>query len=240
MSMGHEQGDGPDDDKVLVAEFALGLLNADEHKRVARRIADEPTLAAELQLWQSRMQGLDDEFAEAPPPAGVFGRVERRLFGAPSTAPAVARFWDNLSLWRGLAAAGLVVAVLAIGFNVLRPAPNSATIANQLVASLAAEGSDVKFVAFYNEASGAVRLVSLGGSNVPNKDYELWYIQGSQAPVSMGVIPVDARTSIALDPKAQASIKPGTVLAVTLEPKGGSPSGAPTGPVVAKGAATQI
>jgi anti-sigma-K factor RskA len=240
MSVSGEDSDGRDDDKVLVGEFALGLLDAAEHQRVARRIAAEPALAAELKLWQSRLQSLDREFVETPPPANVFARVEGRLFGAPPQTSATARFWDNLALWRGLAAAGLAVAVIAVGFNVLRPAPDSAALANQLVASLEADGSDVKFVAFYNEASGAVRLVSLGGKQVPDKDYELWYIQGSQAPVSMGVIPVDARTNIPLDPKAQASIKPGTVLAVTLEPKGGSPSGAPTGPIVAKGAATAI
>ncbi|HEV7719484.1 MAG TPA: anti-sigma factor, partial [Arsenicitalea sp.] len=155
MSASGEDSNGRDDDKVLVGEFALGLLDAAEHDRVARRIAAEPALAAELKLWQSRLQSLDRAFVESPPPANVLANVERRLFGAPATRSAVGRFWDNLALWRGLAAAGLAVAVIAVGFNVLRPAPDSATLANQLVASLEAEGSDVKFVAFYNEASGA-------------------------------------------------------------------------------------
>ena len=35
----------------------------------------------------------------------------------------------------GVVVLGLAVAVIAVGFNVLRPAPDSAALANQLVAS---------------------------------------------------------------------------------------------------------
>ena len=46
---GHDR-DGLDGDKVLVGEYVLGLLDAAEHDRVARRIASEPALTAELRL----------------------------------------------------------------------------------------------------------------------------------------------------------------------------------------------
>ena len=56
----------------------------------------------------------------------------------------------------------------------------------------------------------------------------------------MGVIPVNARLEIPLDAEAKASIGPGTVLAVTLEQTGGSPTGVAQGPIVALGPATAI
>ena len=56
----------------------------------------------------------------------------------------------------------------------------------------------------------------------------------------MGVIPVDQRLEIPLDPAAKAEIGPGTVLAVTLEQTGGSPTGVAQGPIVALGKATPI
>jgi anti-sigma-K factor RskA len=56
----------------------------------------------------------------------------------------------------------------------------------------------------------------------------------------MGVIPVDQRTQISLDAETQQKFAEGTILAVTLEPKGGSPTGAATGPIVAMGAAQPI
>ena len=85
-----------------------------------------------------------------------------------------------------------------------------------------------------------MRLLGLSGEAVPDKDFELWYIKGDEPAVSMGVIPVDARTEIALDPEARAKFDEGTILAVTLEQKGGSPTGVAQGPIVSVGAATRI
>jgi anti-sigma-K factor RskA len=125
-----------------------------------------------------------------------------------------------------------------VGANYLlpRPLPTGA----ELVAALEAQGSNVKFVALYDAAAGTVRLVALSGEAVPDKDFELWAIEGSAAPVSMGVIPIDTASSIALSAGLRAGLGAGTVLAVSLEPKGGSPTGQPTGPIVAQGAARAI
>lgn len=233
------QSDGLKGDDALVAEFVLGLLDQAEHEAFARRVASEPRLRIAVIEWRSRLMGLDDAFADAPPPAAAWGRIESRLFGKPAAAGG---WWNSLALWRSVAAGALAVAVVAVGFNVFRPAQlNPQDLAVQLVAALQAqEGSGVEFVAFYDTASGAVRLLGLSGEPVPDKDYELWFIKGSDAPVSMGVIPVDQRKEITLDAAARAGIGEGTVLAVSLEPKGGSTTGAPTGPVVSAGPALAI
>jgi anti-sigma-K factor RskA len=238
MSMSGEQSDGPDGDKILVAEFALGLLDAAEHERVGRRIATDRPLRRDLALWRLRLASLDGQFVETPAPSGVLEKIERRLFGTIAPAGGLAGFWNNLNLWRGLAAAGLAVAIFAVGYTQL--VPRAPLTGKELVAALEQEGSGVKLVAFYDEATGTVRLAALGGAAVPNKDFELWAIKGSNAPVSMGVIQVDARNSVEVSQKVKIGFDAGTILAVTLEPKGGSPTGAPTGPIVAKGAATAI
>ena len=237
MSTDDDRRDGPDEDKLLVGEFALGLLAADEHQRVARRIAADPALKAELHLWQSRLAGLDAEYAEVPAPAGVLGRIEKRLF-APVTGGG---FWNSLALWRSVAAVSLGVAVVAVGFNLLQPRVDPAQFATELVAALQAqEGSGVEFVALYDPASGSVRLTALSGEVAPDRDLELWYIKGDEPAVSMGVIPVGQRTQIELDPDTRTKFGEGIVLALTLEQKGGSPTGVAQGPIVAVGAATPI
>jgi anti-sigma-K factor RskA len=231
-----EQGDNGEGDRVLIAEFALGLLDAAEHERVARRIAEHPALQRELRLWQLRLSALDRDFAETPAPAGVLDRVEARLFpAAPATAPR--GLWQSLAFWRGLAGVCLAIAIIAVGVDL---APRPPLTGPELVAALEAEGSNVKFVAFYDPNAGTVRLAALSGAAVPNKDFELWAIHGKDAPISMGVIPIDARANVALPPTVKPTFGAGTVLAVTLEQKGGSPTGAPQGPVVAAGAATAI
>lgn len=238
MSLGGEHSGGPEDDRVRVAEYALGLLEGGERAAMAHRIATEPALAAELRLWRERLATLDREFAETPAPAAALGRIERRLWGE---AERPVGWWNSLALWRGLAAAAAAVAVIAVGFNLLTPRVDPNVLATQLVAALQAqEGSGVEFVAFYDQVSGEVRITSLSGAAVPDKDYELWYIKGDQPAVSMGVLPVNERREIPLDAAARADIGEGTVLAVTLEQKGGSPTGVAQGPIVAVGKVTPI
>ena len=230
-----DEGEGGN---ALVAEFALGLLDAAEHDRAARLIAADPALRQELRMWRTRFQSFDSEFPEEPTPAGAWTKLETRLFGTTSKPTS---FWDSLILWRGLFAGALAVAVVAIGINVSRPpAPSPDEFAMQLVAALQAqEGSGVEFVAFYDSATSMVKLVGLSGEPVPDKDYELWYIEGQSAPVSMGVIPIDARSEMPLSPETSAKFGEGTILAVSLEPKGGSPTGTPT-QVVSAGPAMRI
>ncbi|HTM78338.1 MAG TPA: anti-sigma factor [Devosia sp.] len=221
---------------ALVAEYVLGLLDAGEHARVGRLIEADPGLRRERDFWMARFSALDDEFAETPVPAHLLGAIEARAFGETGAA---AGWWNSLALWRGIAAGALAVAVVAVGFNVLQPAPSSGVLATQLVAALEQEGSDVKFVALYDGVTGMVRLTALSGDAVADKDFELWAIQGGK-PMSMGVIPVNARSEVGMSAEIAAGWGEGSVLAITLEPKGGSPSGAPTGPIVAKGAVTRI
>lgn len=225
------------DDDATAAEFALGILPEAEHEGVRARLQSEPSLRAELRAWRRRLSGLDSGFAETVPSPAVWARVEQRLF----PAAAKASIWDSLGLWRGLTAALAAVAVIAIGVNLLAPRPDPNAFAAQLVAALSAQGSNVQVVALYNAQSGEVRLTTLSGAKVPDKDYELWAIEADQKPKSLGLLRIDARNDVKLPQSVQSRFGPGTTLAISLEPLGGSPSpDGPTGPVVAAGKATPI
>jgi anti-sigma-K factor RskA len=65
---------------------------------------------------------------------------------------------------------------------------------------------------------------------------ELWLIPAGQKPISVGMITPDKPTTLKLDPALLARLGPTALLAVSVEPVGGSPTGQPTGPVIAKGA----
>lgn len=245
MSLGSEHSGGPEDDRVLVAEYALGLLEGGERALVAHRIASEPLLRAEMRLWRDRLATMDGEFAETPAPAETLGRIERRLWGEAierKSPTGWLAWWSSLPVLRGMVVAGHVLAFAAIGYIFVQPPRvDPSQLATQLVAALQAnEGSGVEFVAFYDQTSGAVRITSLSGQALADKDYELWYIKGDAPAVSMGVLPINEKREIPLDAAARAGIEAGTTLAVTLEQKGGSPTGVAQGPIVAVGKVTPI
>lgn len=232
-----DEGDGGD--QFRAAEFVLGLLPAAEHAAFAARLAGEPALRAMVRRWQAEFSALDGEFAEQPAPAGVWHRLDARLFGSGARP---VRWWDSLAVWRTLAGAAAAVAVVAVGLNLVRPAQVAPEeFAAQLVAALQAQDSmGVEFVALYDARSGMVKLLGVSGQSMPDRDLELWYIAGDRPAVSMGVIPAMSRLDMPLDAPARAAFTEGTVLAITLEPKGGSPSGVATGPIVSMGKATPI
>jgi len=228
-------------DDVVAAEYVLGLLNATDHEAVRRRLAGEPALVRQVQFWQQRFARLDDNFEAVTPPPDIYGRIEKRLFKTTAQSAPFAGLWNNIAVWRGLATGGLAVAVLAAGFALLGPQlQQSADAPVQYAASLEAEDSNARFLAVYDSASGNVRLAALSGDAFPDRDYELWFIEGDADPVSLGIVPITGNSDVALAEDLQARMAPGTVFAVTLEPKGGAPEGKPTGPVVAAGAAAII
>jgi anti-sigma-K factor RskA len=67
------------------------------------------------------------------------------------------------------------------------------------------------------------------------RDLELWAIPAGGKPISLGVVPSAGKGRIQLSEAQRALLTAPLTLAVTLEPRGGSPSGQPTGPVLYKG-----
>jgi len=233
-----EQDNGPEHggDDLLAAEYVLGVLPADERQVASRRIDTEPGFARMVDGWEAHLAPMASAYPEIEPPASVKPAIDRRLFTSAAAAPARSSLgiWSSLAFWRGLAA--VAVAALAIYVAVPYINPPAALPQARLVASLAADGSDVKYLAVYDPAHHEVGLSHVSGERASGKDFELWMIEGKNPPVSMGVIPVGSTAHIVVSPAAQQKLAQGAVLAVTLEPLGGSPTGIASGPVVAAGA----
>jgi len=66
----------------------------------------------------------------------------------------------------------------------------------------------------------------------PTNDHELWALTDAGVPVSLGLLPQSGRATVTLDDAAVAALATSSTLAVSLEPPGGSPEAAPTGPVL--------
>lgn len=228
-------------DDLLAAEYVVGTLPAAERADVSARIDRDQGFARLVNDWVRRLSPLDAAYPEIAAPASVKAAIDRRLFASTAQAqtPSTGGLWSSLAFWRGLAAASLAALVITVGANILRQ-PVAPTPQPQLVASLAADGSAVHFLAVYNPATGTVGLSHVAGDRGADRDFELWMIEGQNAPVSMGVIPVGTTAHLTVSEASKAKLAAGAVLAISLEPTGGSPTGQPTGPVVAAGPLASI
>ena len=203
-----------DADDVLAAEYVLGVLSLPDRVAAEARAKTDATFAAQIAAWETRLAALNDGYDEARPPADMLDRIEARLFPAPQR-PARRLFgW----VAGALTAAALALVVLAV-LPVTQPAP--------LVAVLG-EGDALRFEARF--ADGALTVTRVAGQPAPDGQVqELWLIAPEAAPVSLGLL-ADAELSV-----PYPDLPAGWTLAVSVEPSGGSPTGAPTGPVVAAG-----
>ena len=132
-----------------------------------------------------------------------------------------------------MAAASVVALALVVGWN-LRPPVEEAPSA-RFVASLENPETDVRYLALYDEAHATISLSRLDGTAAADQDFELWVIEGDEAPASLGVLADADHIEVRPSEELRAKFASGAVLAVSLEPEGGSPTGQPTGAVVALG-----
>jgi anti-sigma-K factor RskA len=233
MTLAEDNGQGREGDDMLAAEYVLGVLPAPERQAIARRIESDPAFARLVDRWEVHLAPMATAYPPVEPPAALKATIDRRLFaGASSAETESGGLWTSLAFWRGLATAALAALAVSIAIPYVRP-PTGEPV--RLVASLAAQGSDVQYLALFDPRQSAVALSHVSGERAAGRDFELWVIEGQNPPVSMGVIPSETTINITITPEIRAKLAAGAVLAVSIEPTGGSPTGQPTGPVVAAG-----
>lgn len=228
----------PDGDAVLAAEFALRLLPPAEEAQMAARVTRDPDFAALVERWRTDLGALDGGFAEVRPPRRVKARVEARLFGKPRSGPR--RLWSSLALWRGLAlVAGLVALWLGLATPRLGSEAPGLPEARLVSAILPVEG-DLELLALFEPQAAVLSLNRLAGAPEPGRVHELWLIPEGEAPVSLGVLPETQRARVPLTSELAGRVAAGATLAISDEPPGGSPTGQPTGAVLAAGPITGL
>lgn len=228
----------PDEEQLLYAEYALGVLEASERTRVEQAMQRDPRVAASVATWEIRLAPLNDDVTPVDPPPHIWYQLRDRL--AAQTGPSSRRLRDRVPFWRSLALGGWLtggVAVAALVTVMLLPAgPADSLKGATALAALSQTGGSVQWTAFLNAEQRRLAMVPVPALTIaPDRSAELWLIPPGASPVSMGVLPVDRPVTVALSQALYGQIVDGAVLAVTLEPKGGSPTGAPTGKVLSSG-----
>ncbi len=233
----------------LAADYALGTMRGAARRRMESLMTAHPVLRRAVARWEDQLAGLSAHGAsrEAMQPSPqVWQGVEQRLFGQPSTAAqqsmhAKGSWWQSILLWRtwsAVASVGALALLVTLGQTsrdgasgaggppvivVLQANPEVVNVAGAVQAS---------FVASVSADGKALVLKPLGDVMMTaGRALELWAVPAQGAPKSLGLVRADAPTTL-----LRAQFLQGTAaLAVSVEPAGGSPTGAPTGPVVSVG-----
>jgi anti-sigma-K factor RskA len=212
----------------LACEYVLGTLRGPARRRFQHLLSAHPALRDAVQQWHARLQVLDAGVEPVAPPARAWQRIESTLFPAPVPEP----WWRRLGVWRGLSAAAMAaaVALLVVG---QQPPPPQAPIVVVLDANPdLAQAVPARFVASLSRDGRALVLRPIDAPPLTAQQaLELWAVPPAGAPRSLGLVRTDAATTL-LRPRLLADT---AAFAVSVEPAGGSPTGAPTGPIVSLG-----
>jgi anti-sigma-K factor RskA len=235
----------------LAAEYVLGTLRGRARARFQAWLREDAALRRTVADWESRLVPMAAGIAEVHPPRRVWAAIRSRIgAGAPA---AKAGFWDSLAFWRnwGLLATGCAAALVAA--IALRPpqtievpvvqkieVPSTAMQPSYiaLLHGTAPDGQKLVFLAYAGRQSDElwVKNVALGEAP-PDHGHELWGLPATpgEPPKSLGMLPKLEKGTIKLAAAADQSLRDFPALAISIEPAGGSKTGLPTGPVVAKG-----
>ena len=226
--------------EALAAEFALGTLQGRARRRFERSLKEDPALRRLVTAWQERLVPLNDGIAPVQPPARVWRSIEQRIR---KTSRRGAGIWDNLGFWRtasfaASAAVVLLAVILAVGIPTFKPH-------DTMVAVLSDDQSNPAItVSWQADPRGAERLrvrVMGHAEMAPDTAWELWMLPGGdQKPVSLGLITTHENQTVLLPRPLAVAINRASGLAMSVEPKGGSPTGVPTGPILYKGLCTMM
>lgn len=239
--MSDQRSLSPQRRQQLAAEHALGVLTGDERAQAIALARDDAEFRAEVARWRGRLGTWLADVVDVQPPDRIWSAIEQRI-GVPADANVI-QLKRRVTMWRAFAAAATAVAaalaIILVTPPQTAPMPPIAAPPAPMVATLASDTTSDRLVATWDPGKRSLIVAAAAGMpSKPGKDHELWVIPAGGKPMAIGVMhrPMVRMT---LPMPLASHLKSGVMLAVSVEPAGGSPTGLPTGPVIAAGALEQ-
>lgn len=218
----------------LASEYALGTLHGLARKRFERLLRDDADLRRSVVQWQERLTPMAQAVAPLNPPQRVWRNIEKRI----QTSTTRSRLFESLNFWRGLA---MIASSFAFGLLLFFGMAPQREVAPTYVAILADTKNQPAMTVRYVQGQGEIEVRIIQAADLAgDRSLELWTLPKNAAPQSLGLVPASGSIKWKLAAQRADALPNIPALAVSLEPIGGSPTGAPTGPVLYSGALVKI
>lgn len=213
----------------LAAEYVLGTLHGRARRRFERLLARDALLRTEVEQCEQALAPLTEAVSSVPPPRRVWATIQRRLGGSDAPWWRRADFWGSFGLGGAVATGVLFAVALYLGLTPSAP--------ERYLAVINDAAGQPAWVLRTAAVDAPIEVKAITPKPLTREQaYELWYVPGGdRAPRSLGLIPTSGVAKLKLPRDVQSHMANEAVVAVSLEPAGGSPTGLPTGPVLYTG-----
>lgn len=205
---------------MLAAEYVLGTLRGPARRRYDRLMLTSTRAREATWMWEQHLNKLASSIESVPVNEKVWQKINQRI-ESKHVVPLPKKTSKGLQAWSFVATAASIVLALLL----FQPAKEPAITAEQVALFKSESNNPLWFIDVNNDTL----TVKASQQLVPrdDKDYELWMIlKGQEAPISLGLLPKSGRLELAKH--GQFNPQEIAILAVSLEPLGGSPTGSPT------------
>ena len=238
----HHTLDNEDD---LSGQYVLGTLSPEERQAFELQLANSVELQKSVNQWQAHFLSITDRLDPLSAPQPLSARIERSLDELEkqpkktdqATHNSLFSFWQNLSLWRGISAACVVLAVvLGLKLQTIDPMLSEPTY----IAVLVQPENKTPGWVIQTSHTNQMQLVPLGAVEIPKgKALQFWTkAEGWDAPVSLGL--VKKGETLNIDINKLPALTENQLFELTIEDETGSPTGKPTGQITSIGRGISI
>ena len=224
----------------LAAEYVVGTLRGRARARFQSLLRYDPDLRRVVGEWEARITPLALAAGEIAPPARLWPALALRIGGTARGAG----WTSSLAFWRGLAVTSTAFVLFLATFIGMAPRPEPPMA---MVAVMEDDKGAPAMVVSWPPMKATrdphirIKVVQAHPTMAPGTSWELWMLPpGKAAPVSLGLITTDVDQTMKLKPALAGRMEGAWGVAMSIEPKDGSPTGAPTGPVIFKGQCVKI
>lgn len=221
----------------LAERYVLGTMRGPARQRFAAYTRANFAVRDAVQAWETRLTPLAWSLPPVAPSELTWRRIRAALqFDRPASA--------THRPWAAIAAALALLAIINGGgwWQAAQKPPVTITETETVIQRVP---ETVSVALLNDEAGNPLWLLSLRPQSAklalqvitepeaqPDRDYQLWLLTADGTPLSLGLLPLQGERSLTLPAGAITALPGSRMVAVSLEPAGGSPEPVPTGPVL--------